>query len=38
MKEELRIGKTKQTEVKKKNAVERKRSQATHEGIRIADS
>jgi four helix bundle protein len=33
MKEELRIRKTKQTEVKNKNAARRKRSQATHEGM-----
>src|SRR5207248_10659597 len=37
MKEELRIGKTQQTAVKKQKAVGRKRPQATHEGIRIAE-
>jgi hypothetical protein len=37
MKEKLRLRKVKQTEVKKKNAIGRKRSQATHERIRIAD-
>jgi four helix bundle protein len=37
MKEELRSRKTKRVEVKMRDAIGRKRSQTTHEGIRIAD-